>query len=119
MNKDNFVCLLLPIIIFILFSFVFLLPVSLDSTCPHDNDDNDDYVMYYLPEDFDDAVPKPTDTGTSLPSTSLALYFHHYRHLLVSIRMLLRLEITFVTVVQRVLLSMRITMDVPFRLKIH
>ena len=73
MNKDNFVCLLLPIIIFILFSFVFLLPVSLDSTCPHDNDDNDDYVMYYLPEDFtDDAVPKPTDTGTSLPSTSLA-----------------------------------------------
>ena len=74
MNNDNFLCLLLPIIIFVLFSFVFLLPASVDLSCHHDDlrHDGDDYVMYYLPEDFtDDAVPKPTDTVTSLPSTSL------------------------------------------------
>jgi hypothetical protein len=72
MNNDNFLCLLLPIIIFVLFSFVFLLPASVDLSCQHDDlrDEGDDYVMYYLPEDFTDE-PKPTDTVTSLPSTSL------------------------------------------------
>ena len=66
MNNDNFLCLLLPIIIFVLFSFVFLLPGSLDLACQDDLRNDDDYVMYYLPEDFTDTAPTPIDTVTSL-----------------------------------------------------
>lgn len=80
LDYDNFLCLVLPIVLFVLFSFVFLLPSSFYSCNTDDTDDNDDYIMYYRPEGFTDdtttasppvSTPAPTNTVTSLPATSL------------------------------------------------
>ena len=58
LDYDNFLCLVLPIILFIIFAFVFLLPSSFYN-CKHNMDD---HITYFRPEEF-------TDDAGILPPT--------------------------------------------------